>query len=231
MNYSNFAERCKEYGYSPSGLVKELGISDGNLNRWKKGGNPSPAVLEQLMNKLNCTSDFLLGMESVSVSPKNLLDSEIQSLKALPQRVASLKHGGTVGEIDELTKYFRCEPGYLFRTENVLYKTDESKSTLPDRNVEYRVMDILDRFADSEDYRILQIQISRIILYWLRQADEAKFNEVMADKRLSQGKINFLLSGKESRYSSENYGLNLSDVLFLRSEFDVSFSYMFIGAE
>ena len=92
-------------------------------------------------------------------------------------------------------------------------------------------MDILDRFADSEDYRILQIQISRIILYWLRQADEAKFNEVIADKRLSQGKINFLLSGKESRYSSENYGLNLSDVLFLRSEFDVSFSYMFIGAE
>ena len=113
----------------------------------------------------------------------------------------------------------------------MLYKTDESKSTLPDRNVEYRVMDILDRFADSEDYRILQIQISRIILYWLRQADEAKFNEVIADKRLSQGKINFLLSGKESRYSSENYGLNLSDVLFLRSEFDVSFSYMFIGAE
>ena len=80
MNYSNFAERCKEYGYSPSGLVKELGISDGNLNSWKTGGNPSPAVLEQLMNKLNCTSDFLLGMESVSVSPKNLLDSEIQSL-------------------------------------------------------------------------------------------------------------------------------------------------------
>lgn len=230
MDYGNFVDKCKENGYTPSALVKELGISDGNLGSWKKGGNPSPAVLKQITDKLHCSTDYLLGIDNTSVTTKDIIDKTFKSMKAIPQRIASIKRGGIVESVDALAKYFQCEPGFLLRTDNILYKKNDGRAEA-DRNMEYKVMDILDRCADSDDYKALQIQISRIILFWLRQSDSVKFGEVIKDKRLSQGKMGFLLDGKESRYSSENYGLNLSDVLFLRGEFDVSFSYMFVGAD
>lgn len=73
MNYVNFVKRCKEHGYTPSALVNELGISDGNLGSWKKGGNPSPAVLKRLSEKLQCSTDFLLGFDDTSISSKDIL--------------------------------------------------------------------------------------------------------------------------------------------------------------
>ena len=85
MNYDNFVQKCKEIGYTPSGLVKELGISDGNLGSWKKGGNPSLAVLNQLSEKLNCSTDYLLGVEDTSVTPKDILDKTLKTFMALPQ--------------------------------------------------------------------------------------------------------------------------------------------------
>lgn len=230
MNYDNFVQKCKEIGYTPSGLVKELGISDGNLGSWKKGGNPSLAVLNQLSDKLKCSTDYLLGVEDTSVTPKDILDKTLKTFMALPQRIASLKSGKVIENPEQLEKYLNCEQGFLFMTEIIEYCPAE-RNIISGQNVEmeYKILDILDRLADTANYKALQIQISRIILYWLKKSDEKKYETLSECAELAQGKLKFLRDGTLSRSKNDNYGFNTSDVFFLMKYFSVSVGYMFTG--
>lgn len=230
MNYDNFVQKCKEIGYTPSGLVKELGISDGNLGSWKKGGNPSLAVLNQLSEKLNCSTDYLLGVEDTSVTPKDILDKTLKTFMALPQRIASLKSGKVIENPEQLEKYLNCEQGFLFMTEITEYSPAD-KNSLSEQNVEmeHKILDILDRLADTANYKAMQIQISRIILYWLEKADKEKYKTLSECAELAQGKLKFIQDGTLSRSKNDNYGFNTSDVFFLMKYFGVTAGYMFTG--
>lgn len=230
MNYDNFVQKCKEIGYTPSGLVKELGISDGNLGSWKKGGNPSLAVLNQLSDKLKCSTDYLLGVEDTSVTPKDILDKTFKTFMALPQRIASLKSGKVIEEPEQLEKYLNCEQGFLFMTEIIEYcPADRNYMSEQNMKMEYKILDILDRLADTANYKALQIQISRIVLYWLKKADEEKYGKLSECVELAQGKLKFLQDGTLSKSKNDNYGFNASDVFFLMKHFSVSVGYMFTG--
>ncbi len=230
MNYDNFVQKCKENNYTPSALVKELGISDGNLGSWKKGGNPSPAVLNQLSDKLKCSTDYLLGVEDTSVTPKDILDKTIKTFMALPQRIASLKSGKVIENPERLEKYLNCEQGFLFMTEIIEYCPAEG-NIMSGQNVEmeHKILDILDRLADTANYKALQIQISRIILYWLKKSDEKKYGKLSECVELAQGKLKFIQYGTLSKSKNDNYGFNTSDVFFLMKYFGVSVGYMFTG--
>lgn len=230
MNYDNFVQKCKEIGYTPSGLVKELGISDGNLGSWKKGGNPSLAVLNQLSEKLQCSTDYLLGVEDTSVTPKDILDKTLKTFMALPQRIASLKSGKVIENPEQLEKYLNCEQGFLFMTEITEYSPAD-KNSLSEQNVEmeHKILDILDRLADTANYKAMQIQISRIILYWLKKEDEEKYRTLSECAELSQSKLKFIQDGTPGKSKNDNYGFNTSDVFFLMKYFGVSAGYMFTG--
>ena len=230
MNYDNFVQKCKEIGYTPSGLVKELGISDGNLGSWKKGGNPSLAVLNQLSEKLQCSTDYLLGVEDTSVTPKDILDKTLKTFMALPQRIASLKSGKVIENPEQLEKYLNCEQGFLFMTEITEYSPAD-KNSLSEQNVEmeHKILDILDRLADTANYKAMQIQISRIILYWLKKEDEEKYRTLPECAELSQSKLKFIQDGTPGKSKNDNYGFNTSDVFFLMKYFGVSAGYMFTG--
>ncbi|MCM1276478.1 MAG: helix-turn-helix domain-containing protein [Lachnospiraceae bacterium] len=232
MNYDNFVQKCKEHNYTPSGLVKELGISDGNLGSWKKGGNPSLSVLNQLANKLKCSTDYLLGVEDTSVTPKDILDKTFKTFMALPQRIASLKSGKVIEEPEQLEKYLNCEQGFLFMTEITEYcPADKNYTAEQNVKMEYKILDILDRLADTANYKALQIQISRIMLFWLKRSDEEKYGKLCECASLAQGKLKFIQDGTLSKSKNDNYGFNTSDVFFLMKHFNVSVGYMFTGNE
>lgn len=65
MNYAAFEKLCKEKGTTPTALSLKLGLSKGNTTSWKNGGNPSVEILTQLSVELNCTTDYLLGLDDV----------------------------------------------------------------------------------------------------------------------------------------------------------------------
>lgn len=232
MNYDGFLAKCNEQDISPSDLLEKIGVSSGNLGSWKKNGNPSPAVLKQLSTELKCSTDFLLGIEETSITPKNVFDSTFKTFQAMPQRIASLKRGKEITNIAQLEDYLNCEQGFLFITEIIHYEpANPNKKAIYDPAVEFMVMDILDRCADSVQYKALQIQISRIILYWLKRKDAQKFDELFSCKQISIAKLIYLRDGKPSRISSDNYGLNLSDVFYIANYFGVLPSYVFNGYE
>ncbi len=85
---------------------------------------------------------------------------------------------------------------------------------------------ILDHCADTESYRIVQVQLSRIVLYHLKEKGFDR--EALRAEHLDQEKMEYLYTGKDSD-KTHNYGLNFSDMDFLREFTGLSYQVMFTG--
>jgi transcriptional regulator with XRE-family HTH domain len=65
MDFNRFKTRCKEKGCSPTSLAEKMGISRSNATNWKNGGNPSIETLIQISELLECSVDYLLGLDPI----------------------------------------------------------------------------------------------------------------------------------------------------------------------
>lgn len=63
MFYDNFIKCCNDAGVKPSPLLSQLGISKGNLYKWRNGANPTSDIIIKLASALNVSVDELLGAE------------------------------------------------------------------------------------------------------------------------------------------------------------------------
>jgi transcriptional regulator with XRE-family HTH domain len=63
MFYDRLKMICDEKGVKMTPLLKELGISPGNTEKWKNGTLPNGKILIKLAEKLNCSTDYLLGLK------------------------------------------------------------------------------------------------------------------------------------------------------------------------
>jgi transcriptional regulator with XRE-family HTH domain len=76
MNYEGFKNICKKRGTSATAVIAELGLTTANTGSWKNGGDPSAKVLKQLSERLDVTTDYLLGL-----TDKPTLDLSNMTLK------------------------------------------------------------------------------------------------------------------------------------------------------
>ena len=60
MFYEKLQVLCQERGITPSALAKELGLSTGNLSKWKNGGRPRADTARKIAAYLNVSLDSLL---------------------------------------------------------------------------------------------------------------------------------------------------------------------------
>ncbi|MGI5894256.1 MAG: helix-turn-helix domain-containing protein [Candidatus Merdivicinus sp.] len=60
MFYDKLCSICHEKGISVTNMVKELGLSSGNLSKWKNGGAPRSDTLQKIANYLGVSTDTLL---------------------------------------------------------------------------------------------------------------------------------------------------------------------------
>lgn len=63
MFYERFCELCKKRGTTPTRIVKELGLSSGNMTNWKNGRVPKTEVASRIAERLGVTINALLGKE------------------------------------------------------------------------------------------------------------------------------------------------------------------------
>ena len=61
MFFSILQSRCSEKGIKITPLLAELGLSKGNISKWKSGTLPNGEILIKLANRLDCSVDYLLG--------------------------------------------------------------------------------------------------------------------------------------------------------------------------
>lgn len=77
MNYESFKIKCEEKGYSPSRLLTELGLSKGNVTKWRNGINPSSDTLIKLSEKLECSVEDLINSQSDNRSDNSAIDEKL----------------------------------------------------------------------------------------------------------------------------------------------------------
>lgn len=79
MFYNKLKEVCEIKKIKLTPMLKELGISPGNTEQWKKDTLPNGKILIKLANKLNCSVDYLLEIENKEEN--NLTKEEKELLK------------------------------------------------------------------------------------------------------------------------------------------------------
>ncbi len=60
MFYERLCTICQQKKISVTNMVKELGLSSGNLSKWKNGGAPRSDTLQRIADYLDVTTDTLL---------------------------------------------------------------------------------------------------------------------------------------------------------------------------
>lgn len=61
MFYERLKMVCDQKGVKVTDLVKELGLSSGNLSSWKGGTVPKSGTVKKLSDRLGVSSDYLIG--------------------------------------------------------------------------------------------------------------------------------------------------------------------------
>ena len=83
MFYERLQDLCKERGEKLTTVVVEiLGMSRGNLSRWKNGGIPKGDTLSTLAEYFGVSTDYLLGNESRKEKCQTILDNPELTLSA-----------------------------------------------------------------------------------------------------------------------------------------------------
>lgn len=82
MFYERLKELCKEKGTSVTNVVKELGMSTGNISKWKSGKTPKSDTVSALSEYLGVSTDYLLGIDTLKEKAITILDDPSMTLTA-----------------------------------------------------------------------------------------------------------------------------------------------------
>ena len=81
MFYERFHEICKKRGTTATAIVKDLGLSSGNMTNWKNGRKPKTEVAIKIAQRLEVSVEYLMGEETEvkDGSPRvDLTDADIK---------------------------------------------------------------------------------------------------------------------------------------------------------
>ena len=69
MFYDRFIKLCEESNIKPTPLLRKLGFSAGNLQKWQKGASVNSEILHKLSEHFGVSIDYLVtGQENISLS-------------------------------------------------------------------------------------------------------------------------------------------------------------------
>ena len=243
MFYNKFMEICRDYGEKPTPVLKKLDISPGNLKRWESGASITAETLEKIANYFGVPVDYFFFKDKENVftevqqsemaikDDKNSIRQIYNIARIHPDYIASVLSGRelTESELDRVANYLRCKKVYLLNRniseeENHVCKKSETDSSacLSDKEL---VIDILSRIPANEDYKYLQVMISRII------AENLKRNGIYQDDLIACGmaqkKVTDLFDSSSN--NEKILAFNNSDLLRIIHNFRVGYDLIFTG--
>ena len=237
--WKRYEKLCKDNNESPNSVGKKLGMSSGSVSNWKSGSIPSGDTLVTIANYFNVTIDYLMIEESVDIKPYKFKET-FQVLQSLPQRISVLRHGNeiTYESYVEIANFTNCDPSFLFNADYQEFSPvdRERKESIKDYSPLEKIIGIMDRCADNQNMRNLQINLSRIALYWIYrsrpQGEKYDYNRLRNDREfrsVSDQKLDFLCKNITHIDPTIDYGFNLTELDAIREATGLSFLYMFTG--
>lgn len=232
MFWTKFCELCEGQGLKPRKIAAEFDVAPATVTRWKHGSVPRADTLEKIAERLGVTPDFMLSEEEYMINPSEKR-STFKKITAIPQRWAGLHSGFdlTNQQLMAIAEYVNCDIFYLNRDDPGYTPVKRpTKKKAAEIEPLLDILDILDACADTDNYAILQIQLSRIALYNLgKKGYDAE--RLSMSKYLSTDKLDFLYTGEPNKDASLNFGLNYSELSAIRYETGLSYVFMFTGVE
>lgn len=130
---------------------------------------------------------------------------------------------------NQICLYTNCTLEYLNDETMVNFIPQQNASTYEqkDENTLFEILSIMDKNADTEHYRVIQIQLSRIAIHNLVQKgfDRNAFRII----ELVQDSMDYLFTGNKARHNGYYFGFNFSQLDLLRERTGVSLREMFTG--
>ena len=234
MFWQKYVSICEEKNVKPRAIAKELDVSPATVTKWKNGSIPNRETLEKIAERLDVSAEYLMNDEEYEITLRDKRNM-FKKVTSLPQRWLSLHSGVDISkqQLVEIADYVNASLYYLNSDKCVEYIPENKKydrKNLLNVEILFEITDILDDCADSDFYRTLQIQLSRIVLSHLAEKGFTQ-EKLSACPQLSTAKLEFLYSGKEKNDITMNYGLNYSDLSVLHRFTGESYQYMFTGVE
>lgn len=107
MFYDNLVAVCNQKDVSITNLTKELGISSGNISKWKSGGVPKGDTLLLFSDKLSVSVDYLLTGKEKSSKP-DLSDIELELLEKF-NRLLEIDKGRMLDRMETIYQSYTPE--------------------------------------------------------------------------------------------------------------------------
>lgn len=234
MFWQKYVELCEKNNVKPRAVATEYGIAPATVTRWKNGSVPGKETLQLIAKRFNVSVDYLVNDSEISLDIDEKR-SILKKMTALPQRWISLHACSelTKMQIVEITEFVNASLFFINSEKCVEYVPEHEvydKKHLLNMEILFTILNVMDGCADTDFYRTLQIQLSRIVLAHLREKGytQEKLNEC---KLISTDKLDFLINGNEKNDITLNYGLNFSDLAALYEYTGLSYIYMFTGVE
>lgn len=103
MFYERLKELCKQKGTTVTTVVKELGMSTGNISKWKNGNKPKADSVSALAE--------YLGVSTVWDEPGDYFKITIAyNLTSLPTKTYRLQKGGTLSDLERTAPVVGTNP-------------------------------------------------------------------------------------------------------------------------
>lgn len=118
MFYERFIQLCTENGEKPTSVLKEIGVSSGNLNNWKNGTSVKSDILMQLSEHFNVSIDYLLGMTNDSGNAQSLSQNE-QELLDIFKKFSERDQIKILGKMEDWTSKVPVAPSSTSQPEKV----------------------------------------------------------------------------------------------------------------
>lgn len=229
----NFCEKIdfllEQKGISRRAMLLDLNLNPNSFVNWQKRGTLPTAKTLAEISKYFAVPITYFTVESENSSP-NILFAILSS----QERNTSLLNGNELPsdeDLSDIAKYLGCRAPYLTNMDLPRDNSVVSGQTTDETMIIIKILNILDKIASSEIYRILQIQISRIIINNLALHTPAITSEIMIkDLKFTVKKVEFLYSHKKTNmFATSNVGLNPSDLAKIYEKCEVSYRFMFTG--
>lgn len=224
--WSKYQKLCVDYGLTPTNAAKEIGVSTGTVSGWRHGAKPNKAALQKISKFFNVKIEYLVSDEvevSLQPSQKSIGGKTLDvftNLMSLSQRFVSLRHGKPVNQqlLSDIAKYTNTDIIFLLSddTEYTPINKVYDRKNLVNHRVYDEIMSLFDKCTDDENKKKVQIQLSRIVLYWLEK--EYTLEKIKLWNGTLTDKIDFIKYNKTHIISTTDYGFNYSELDFFREK-------------
>ena len=232
--YEQFLKICNERGVKPTPVLKQIGLSTGNLKKWESGSTVSADTLEKLAAYFGVPVDYFFQSDgsytNVEITDNaNAISKVYYIMKSNPEIICSILNGSTLSSADlyRIAHYMGCKVAYLNPEidETTLTGEPDAAQAANHLTENEQILDILGRAASNKAYRCLQVQISRIVVSNLEKLG-VTLKETL-ELNLAEKKTRDLFD--RSKEPTEIAPFNSSDLFRIANGFKASVSYLFTG--